>query len=71
MGGGGVNVITFEIRDCPLITGRGGGATKRGGHVNKVLPLRKKRAGWGLNKLYPVLRGGGSKKFRTHDFPIL
>ena len=25
----------------------------------------------GRNKLYPVLRGAGCKKFQTHDFPIL
>ena len=25
----------------------------------------------GHNKFYPVLRGGGRKKFRTCDFPIL
>ena len=47
------------LRDWSLITGRGGGATKReGGGACEVLPLQK----WGRKKVLALLKGG-LKKF--------
>ena len=44
-------------REWSLITGRGGGATKReGGHV-KFIPAR------GAEKVLAMLKGGGQNKF--------
>ena len=53
----------------PLRKGRGGKSlshTEGGGRAK--FPLFKR--GW-REKFYPVLRGGGRKKFWTRDFPIL
>ena len=48
------------IRDWSLITGRGGGATKRegGGHV-KFYPYEK---GGGAEKVLAMLKEGGAQK---------
>ena len=37
----------------------------------KMFPLFKKKRGGEREKFYPVLMGGGHKKFRTRNFPIL
>ena len=55
------NLIS-RFRDWSLITGRGGGATKReGGGAREVLPLRKGE----MEKVLAMLKGGGggNKKF--------
>ena len=44
------------IREWSLIMGRGG-ATKREGGANEVLPLRK----WGAEKVLAILKGGHKK----------
>ena len=47
-----------HFRDWSLITGRGGGATKRegGGGACEVIPLQK---GGGADKVLAMLKGGG------------
>ena len=52
-------IKSFTLRDWSLITGRGGGATKREGGAREVLPLRK----GGAEKVLAMLKGGGHKKF--------
>ena len=47
----------FALRDWSLITGRGGGATKREGGAREVLPLRK----GGAQKVLAMLKGGAQK----------
>ena len=39
-----------EVRDWSLVTGRGGGGTKREGDESQVLPLEKIGGGGGGNK---------------------
>ena len=45
------------LRDWSLITGRGGGATKREGGAREVLPLQK----GGAEKVLAILKGGHKK----------
>ena len=51
------------IRDWSLITGRGGGDTKREGGACQVLPLRK--GGGGAEKVLAMLKGGGTNNFEV------
>ena len=52
-------VQSYTIRDWSLITGRGGGATKReGGHM-KFYPYEK--GGGGADKVLAMLKGGHKK----------
>ena len=48
----------YLVREWSLITGRGGGATKREGGAHEVLPLRKGGGGKGFS-----YSEGGHKKF--------
>ena len=50
---GGAHIDHNALRDCSLITGRGG-ATKREGGAREVLPLRK----GGAEKVLAMLKGG-------------
>ena len=52
-----------SIRDWSLITGRGGGATKREGGACEVLPLREGGAG----KVLAILKGGHNKFWGSFD----
>ena len=47
------------VRDCSLITGRGGGATKREGGAREVLPLQK--GGGGGGKSFSHAEGGAQQ----------
>ena len=48
---------TSFLRDWSLITGRGGGASKREGRAREVLPLRK----GGAEKVLAMVKGGHKK----------